>query len=325
MPCEVRAERDPLAVLHLVQYSGPSINPAPDGRSLLEWYYDAVRQLAERYQDVSSMGLARFSVTRSTVEQRCGQLYELSVPPAEHHRDAIARALAAWDPRPIGASPLALALERAFADLASAAPPGRRMVLLYTDGSSNDCDGSVSEAQCLCPLGPVTMCFDERGRSYACLDTDRVATRIEQGARDGQQVVVLGYFPHPRPGVVDQVAVLGHWAQSAGIVNAGGVYPFWRVNDAGELARMQSEVLDREVHCARRIAAPGLLAGMTWTLFDDREATVPQDPTHREGWDWSDAEHLRLRLYGSACTRAAQTRASLRFGSGEARCFDPLP
>jgi hypothetical protein len=184
----------------------------------------------------------------------------------------------------VGASstPTRAALDRATDLLSSLASASPKYVLLATDGAAN----------CASVADP------------AADDTPGTLAAITRAVSAGFPVFVVGVAT---AGVmangVDVSAVLDQMAIAGGFPRAGSPR-YYPVASADELASAFRTVVSSSSTCTFQIGpAPsndGTISVDSIGVLADG-VYVPRDTTHANGWDYTDATHNAIAIYGAVC------------------------
>ena len=220
------------------------------------------------------------------------------------------------DTSPGGSTPTAAALLRAFNYFVRNPDRARaRYLVLATDGGPN-CNAALDAATCVCvgggmggPFGGGVSCRRD-GDGRRCLDRERTVSEIAQLASNPVASVptfVIGLADETDP---NYAATLTAMAVAGGrpYVPASGVPTYYNVERAEDLTRAFTTIQDTVSRCAFVTPSRPEEMGSIAISFDGVD--VPLDPTHRDGWDWSDRAFGEITLFGGACARVIASRTT---------------
>lgn len=202
---------------------------------------------------------------------------------------------------PVGGTPTALAIQYAATDLLGlrTATSARAMVLA-TDGSPN-CDDNLDGQTCTCTV-PRTIenpCAAALNGAELCLDDKATEAAISTYASQGIPTYVIGIESESDAqfeSVLDAMAIAGGRPQS-------GPTPYYQARSAADLNAAVTSIRDSVASCTYLTTSVPDTGGSIVVTLDG--VTLPFDPTHTNGWDWSDKANGEILLSGSACTQAA--------------------
>lgn len=276
-------------------------NRAPSRWTLVR---DALTQALPPYQHALAMGAVLYPASSSSVGPACALPSAMDVMPLADNAGAIVSALARSGPA--GRTPTWGALDLTGRFLRARATRGTtRSIVLVTDGGPN-CNAALDGARCTCAnLGPAsaTAC---RGDAELCVDSDRTVALVRDLARSGISTYVVGIDDASRP---DFTALLNALATAGGRPNPrAGAERYYSVRRPEDLAAAFTAVQQAITRCAFVTpSAPSAPARVDVTLGG---AALARDPSHQDGWDWTDAANGELTLFGAACEQAIRTRAA---------------
>ncbi len=218
---------------------------------------------------------------------------------------------------PGGSTPTAAALLRAYNYFVRNPNRARgRYLVLATDGGPN-CNAALDAATCVCvgggggggPFGGGGMCRRD-GDGQRCLDRERTVSEIAQLAANPIASIptfVIGLADETDP---NYAATLTAMAVAGGrpFVSASGVPTYYNVERAADLTRAFTAIQNTVSRCA--FVTPSRPEEMGSIAITASGATVPLDPTHRDGWDWSDRAFGEITFFGAACDRVIESRAT---------------
>lgn len=239
-----------------------------------------VRDLVMAYQDRIRFGYEEFPQNTAMTAcpggaPCCGAL--VAVPPAFMNFAAIDKAMnpcggmggSCSDSRINTPTPDALRLCREFYKGFSDGIKDR-YVLLSTDGEPN------------CPSTPE-----------ACGASEAQITML---LGDGVKTIVLGVSEE-----VGASACLEKLAVAGGVPRTGGPPSYYPGKDPETLKKYLEEIISgiAKPSCTITLTSPPPDPSKVAVFFDG--AQVPWDPGHADGWDYGDATHMTIVVYGSWC------------------------
>jgi hypothetical protein len=153
-----------------------------------------------------------------------------------------------------------------------------KVILLVTDGAPNCAPGSAD------PLAD---------------DTAGAVAAIEAAAALGFPTVVVGVATAGRT----EDAALTALANAGGLPRAGAPAYYTPTSD-GELANLLATAVTAPTACTfSLVAAPNSMTSVDFIdLFADG-IQIPHDPTHVNGWDYINAAHTAVQIFGATCAR----------------------
>ncbi|MEZ4398779.1 MAG: hypothetical protein R3B06_02080 [Kofleriaceae bacterium] len=192
----------------------------------------------------------------------------------------------------------------------------------YPDGP---CVTNIDSAMAQAATEPA---FADAGRpSYAMLITDgsQSGCNLDGGnagtvaildglAQQGIKTFVVGFGGGTNVTQMDMFAVAG-----------GTALPtsprFYKADDAAALEAAFGQIADLVIGCDFALANPPADLAELFAFFNNSES-IPQDPTHTDGWDYDPAT-MTLTFYGSSCARlqdGSVTDVDIVYG-----CAGPTP
>jgi hypothetical protein len=200
---------------------------------------------------------------------------------------------------PAGGTPTAAALNNAASSLRALGTTGsQRLIILATDGGPNCNYFLTATPICSCALANLNYCCTNYPDTCVwgknCLDDAHVLQVIDALHADGIDVVVIGLA-----GSGAYASLLDLMAVSGGRPNTGSTYYYATTNQAELQAALQTiavSVISCEIDLQE---APEFPDGVK-VYMDGAE--VLRDTTQQNGWDYTDATHLKVKLFGVACT-----------------------
>lgn len=176
-----------------------------------------------------------------------------------------------------GNSPMRAAVDVAAAHLSARDPGGHRIVLVITDGQPDCAPGAAD-----------TFASDAAGTVQAVTDA----------ASLGISTSVIGVAAAGGPAEATLAAMA-----RAGDANASTYVP---VANRDQLAAAMTDLVAGAADCTLAIPDPPTNDGTTSRSDIALEAAdmtswIPLDPSHTNGWDYTDDSRLGAQLYGPAC------------------------
>lgn len=214
---------------------------------------------------------------------------------------------------PGGSTPTAAALLRAYNYLVRNPNRARaRYLVLATDGGPN-CNAALDAASCVCvggggPFGAGSCRRDADGQR--CLDRERTVSEIAQLAANPIASIptfVIGLADETDP---NYAATLTAMAVAGGrpFVSSSGYATYYNVERAEDLTRAFTTIQDTVSRCS--FVTPSRPEEMGSIVITAGGATVALDPTHRDGWDWTDRAFGEITFFGAACERVIASRTT---------------
>lgn len=299
-------------ILLVIDRSGSmdALLPGGDAGAASRW--SAVRQAIAAtippIQDAVSIGAIFYPRTPvpgvPVTLQACTMRNVLDVPAARYTSGQILQIFNGTTPN--GATPTWAALGlagnalRAVTDRSVA-----RYIVLATDGGPN-CNLDLPVQTCTCVEGSPPCGSVQDEARYVCLDDQRTVQRVTEIAAEGIGTYVIGIRDDAEPRLTD---VLNRMATAGGRPNLQGADRFYDV-------RRQQDLVDAFEGIVRTIAQ---CAYVTPSRPDDPGAidvsvagmSMAHDPTHQNGWDWTDRGYGEVTLYGPACNAVLASEAPL--------------
>ena len=278
-------------ILLVVDRSSSMLQPGTDGMPKWNELRDALHVVLPSVEVDVSMGLVAFPAAGVPNEApgACTAPTALDVVPSFNNSAGVLRVLDMSSPA--GGTPTNAALRVAAQFFATEPNPiARRFVVLATDGGPN-CNanaGTAPSCRCsapgYCPFGADSNCLDDA----ATLNTLRMMHA------NGIDTFVIGL-----PGTESLGDVLDAMADAGGQPRA----PTPRYYNAGSTTEIESafgSITSGLVNCRFHLD----MAPPDPSLVDLRlgGTSLRYDPTHADGWDWSDATHTEIVFYGATCT-----------------------
>lgn len=250
----------------------------------------------------------------SQSEAACRLDNTIAIPPAQGNAQTILRVFD--QSTPVGGTPTSEAIT-VSANALTTSRGVARTIVLATDGAPN-CNGGIDRTSCTCTsaIGQPS-CNTTANGQFNCLDDTRTVETIRHTNQDlGIPVYVIGIGSTDRPDFLD---VLDNMAVAGGRPNTVGKRKHYSANSQDELTSALVTIRDSVSKCTYLTpSAPDDPDAITVKISG---ATVPRDPTKKNGWDWIDRRLGSLQFFGSACT-AAQSATTPTAVSGTIVCRD---
>jgi len=199
--------------------------------------------------------------------------------------NAAAIASAIKNTSPSGNTPTRDAVSTGAAYLMTVSDSNPKYLLLATDGLPN------------CPAG-----CSLTNPSSACTMTDnpaedRAATdAVAAAAAAGLPTFVVGV------GMTGADATLNAMAVAGGRPQTGAATSFYSVSDTASLVTALNSILGRVASCKFNIgAAPNTMTSVDYIDVFGDGTKIPQDPSHANGWDYTNAAHTAIEVHGPTC------------------------
>jgi len=279
------AMRQPPDIL-IVQDKSSSMNGSADGscnsncaaKSKWSQVTAALNQAVGATDTTVNWGLKFFSDNGA-----CGANKAPVVPVGASNARAIASAIKATSPG--GNTPTRDAVTTGAAYLMGVADANPKYLLLATDGLPN------------CPAG-----CSLTNPSSACTMTDnpaedRAATdAVAAAAAAGIPTFVVGV------GMTGADATLDAMAAAGGVPQKGATTAFYAVTDTASLVAALDAILGRVASCKFDIgSAPNVMTSVDQIDVFGDGVPIPKDPGHVDGWDYTNAAHTAIEVYGPRC------------------------
>lgn len=263
--------------------------------------YDVLSETLPAFEHAMRMGVLLFPrvpVSAALASaQSCDQLpgTGVDVAPLRDNAGTVLTAIRQFGPS--GATPTASAVRRAARfTAATGSRELARYLVLATDGAPN-CNLTLNPSTCTCAYGGTNCANAGLGARY-CLDDDATVVAIDEARRGGIATYVIGIdgdLNERYLRVLDRMALAG-----------GRALPtaprYYSIQDRAQLA-VAFETIQRTVtRCA--YVTPSRPDDPDRITVTRGGATIPRDPTRREGWDWTDRDYGELTLFGAACDEA---------------------
>ncbi len=207
--------------------------------------------------------------------------------------------------RPEGGTPTAAALRQTL-DVPAEGP---RVIVATMDGGPNcNDDPGVPPDTCIC-TGPRRSCLaPPPDGPESCLDAAAtLAVTREAYETRGTPVIVVGIDDPSRPDLsdfLDEMAIAGGWPRPVGADRR-----FFNARDPEDLGTAFEEIADLVSRCVLSVASTPP-PDATVVVHLDGEV-VPEDPTHTDGWDWTDRDRGAIAFFGASCEALRDGDATL--------------
>ncbi len=97
-------------------------------------------------------------------------------------------------------------------------------------------------------------------------------------------------------------ATLNTMAMNGGMPQVGAATQFYQVTDTASLVAALQTILGRVASCQFDIgAAPNPMTNVDFIDVFGDGAMIPRDTTHTDGWDYTNAAHTAIQVYGPRC------------------------
>jgi hypothetical protein len=222
---------------------------------------------------------------------------------------------------PAGGTPTATTMAEARAIVAGLAADDRPLaVVLATDGAPNcnlnetrpgvsscSTDNGTRVCQCTCTSNAVGQ-SDANCAIFNCLDDSNTSAAIADIAALGVQTHVIGIPDTGLPAGLQAIfqGSLNTMAVAGGAPLAGAI----RYHNADNVTALQAslEAVTRRI-LACQITVPTSLDGATSVEVRLGDQPIPQDPSHRNGWDQTGP--AGVQLFGNACDAATASLSTV--------------
>ena len=228
----------------------------------------------------------------------CSLTNAVGIAPALGNANTILNVFNTTSPK--GGTPTALAITYAGQFLAASRGVARTMVLA-TDGAPN-CNGALDGDTCTCTVTPTNTCATQPDGAYDCLDDKATIAAISDLFQNRKiPVYAVGIGGASFASVLDAMAV-------AGGRPSPGEPKYLPGDTPAEMQAAFTQVRDSVAKCT--YLTPSAPTDPSSIVVTVGGAMIARDPTHMNGWDWSDQEYGVVELFGSACTSATASNVS---------------
>jgi hypothetical protein len=207
----------------------------------------------------------------------CGVTAPPEVPIGPMNGPAIVAAIN--NARTGSATPTRLGVNAGAAYMATLTDTNPKYLLLATDGAPT-CNPTL-------PASMMNMNMDDSpGAQQAVTDAFNL----------GFKTFVVGIGDTMGAATLDQMAING------GMPQTGAATSFYQVTDTASLVAALQTILGRVGSCQFEVgAAPNSMTSNDLIdVFGDGTA-IPRDTTHTDGWDYSNAAHTAIEVFGPRC------------------------
>jgi hypothetical protein len=113
---------------------------------------------------------------------------------------------------------------------------------------------------------------------------------------------------------------LNAFANAGGVPQTGASSAFYQVTDTASLVAVLGQILGKVASCKFDIgAAPNPMTSVDYIDVFGDGAPIPKDITHANGWDYSNAAHTAIEVFGPTC--AAITSGAIMNVTVTFRCI----
>jgi len=142
----------------------------------------------------------------------------------------------------------------------------------------------------------VLLATDGKQAGCSAAGGDTGTTKIIKDLFDlrGVPTFVIGFGDGVDP------AQLNIFAEAGGVPTNDPVNKFYLAEDQASLEAAMQTIASKTLSCVMNLDEPPPDANKIFVFFDNT-TEVPQDPTHKEGWDY-DAAANQVTFYGTACS-----------------------
>jgi len=262
--------------------------------------HDALASTLPPYQDTLAMGAYAFPRRfDGSFSRSCDVAHTIDVETSLHDATGVLSILESTDPS--GATPTSAAIEFVGETLLPRIGPDHSVaIVLATDGGPN-CNVELDPRTCECTsvdaMGNPT-CF---GMPTSCLDDMRATATVASLAARGIGTFVIGLDADAEPAerrALEEMAVAG------GRPNTRPGEPSYYSARRPEQVASALDTIERSItRCTLR--SPSRPDDPSAIAVSLDGVPIPRDPTHADGWDWTDATLARITFFGASCERVA--------------------
>jgi hypothetical protein len=277
------AAKLPPDILIVLDKSG-SMNDTPGGQSnggaSSKWAQvtAAISQVVMSTSSSVNWGLKFFA---SPNLDQCAVASGADVPVAPNNASAVIGAMQAQSPS--SATPTRLAENAGAAYLTSLTDRNPRFLLLATDGLPN-CPPGCSGNNCTHTPNAVESAAAEQA--------------VSDAATMGFKTFVVGIAT---TGDASANTTLSTMATNGGVPRAA-TPPYYPVSSTADLVTALHAIVGVAATCQFDLgAAPNSMTSTNYIDVFGDGTLIPQDPSHANGWDYTDATHNAIQVYGPTC------------------------
>jgi von Willebrand factor type A domain len=239
----------------------------------------ALNQVVMNTQATVNWGLKFFSD-----DGACGSSAAPVVPVGSGSAMAIATAIGRASPG--GNTPTRDAVTSGASYLSQLTDSSPKYLLLATDGLPN------------CPVG----CAGTANLPQMCTVTDNPS---EDGATEQAvaNAVTMGFkvFVIGIGNVSSAVTTLNKLAVNGGEAQSGAATSYYAATDPTSLEDALNAIVGKVASCTLPLPSKPQVPDNVVVEDVETKTTIPQDTSHTNGWDYTDATDTAIQLYGTAC------------------------
>jgi hypothetical protein len=266
--------------------------PTPPLPSRWQALHDALAGAIVPFDSQIEMGAKFFpeaDVNPFDPDDGCRLASGVGISPGLNHANTILNTFNSTDPK--GGTPTALALTYSGQFLNNTRGIARTMVIA-TDGAPN-CNGKLNGNTCTCTQTPQSSC---QADPTGCLDDVATVSAINDIFLNKKiPVYVIGIGGQSFASTLDAMAVAGGRPKP-------GSPKYLPGDSSAEMQAAFTTVRDSVAKCT--YLTPSAPTDPDAITVDVAGKTITRDPTHTDGWDWSDQEFGVIELFGNACNTA---------------------
>ena len=205
---------------------------------------------------------------------------------------------------PAGGTPTAAALNNAASSLASLGnKSAKKYLVLATDGGPN-CNyllSSSPKCSCTYATSPDYCCTSHPSAKcnvgHTCLDDANSLSVIKAiRANKGITTFVIGL-----EGTAEYVTLLEAMAIAGGAPQTGGTTSYYKASSKTDLQNALNIIAASVISCTIDLAQKPKYPDYVLVYLDGK--SVPRDKSKTNGWDYSDATQVKIKLYGTYCKK----------------------
>lgn len=297
-----------LLVIDRSSSMGQSLTGRGGGTSKWELLRSALATTLPTFQDRINVGALFYPESGAATRTAACALSNIPSVDVDPSVNTAARLLAVFDASdPGGSTPTAAALLRAYTYFVRHPSRARaRYLVLATDGGPN-CNAALDPAVCEC-IGGGGGCRGGGGLGgltggNMCLDRVRTRDEIRDIATNPVTAIptyVIGMADSTERSAALETT-LTEMAIAGGRPNhtATGAETYYDVRRDEDLATAFTAVQNAIARCT--FVTPSTPTSTNGLSLAVNGVAVPYDPTHANGWDWTDRAYGELALFGPAC------------------------